>query len=276
MMRKAGILAAMFIATLLVMAFRFHGEHTHFTLKYTSGGPVGHSGDPASGENCTNCHSGVEAQMASDWIVSDIPESGYLPNTTYSITATATGSGHTKFGFQISPQNSGGTFLGTMISTDVETALTSNPNYITHTADGTGGEGAKSWTFDWTAPDPGSGDVTFYGAFNLTNNNSRSDGDTIVLSTLTVTEHEGPTGINDISAGHRGITIYPNPATGIITFVADYSMLGSAYHIIDVAGRQVMTGEITSISNTLTISHLATGVYYIHLGQEKTQAFRVE
>jgi len=274
-MKKAGIFAAILITTVLVMAFRSSGDGYHSSVfKYTSGGPIGYSGDPASDFlNCTYCHSGVEVQTDTAWITSDIPGSGYLPNTTYAITATATRSGVEKFGFQISPQNSEGTFLGTMASADSETALTSDTNYITHTSEGTAGSGTKSWTFNWTAPDPGSGELTLYGAFNLTNSDGRSSGDTVVLSSLAI--NESTVGINELTESNKGIKLYPNPASNLITFESDYKTIGSTYHVIDIAGRHIMTGEISNQSTVLIIDHFEPGMYYLHIGQQGDQAFQV-
>lgn len=274
-MKKAGIIATILITIVLIMAFSTSGDGFHsYMLKYSGGGPTGYSGDPASDfNNCTYCHSGVEAQTDTAWITSDIPGSGYLPNTTYTITATATSSGIEKFGFQISPQNSEGTLLGTLASSDSETALTSNSEYITHTSEGTTGSGSKTWTFDWTSPEPGTGDVTFYGAFNLANNDGRSSGDTIVLSTLAI--NESTTGIDGFLESDLDIKLYPNPASEVITLESDSRMLGSSYHVIDMAGRQVMSGSISSETMTLSISKLEPGLHYIHIGGQKKQTFKV-
>ncbi|MBC7412670.1 MAG: T9SS type A sorting domain-containing protein, partial [Bacteroidia bacterium] len=46
--------------------------------------------------------------------------------------------------------------------------------------------GTKSWSFDWTAPATNIGSVTFYGAFNGSNNNGSSTGDIIYTTTLVV------------------------------------------------------------------------------------------
>ncbi|HLG33441.1 MAG TPA: choice-of-anchor V domain-containing protein, partial [Bacteroidia bacterium] len=106
----------------------------------------------------------------------------------FSITATATRANHIKFGFEISPQSPTGTYLGTMIDTSTQTQIVST-KYITHTSTGTTGtNGFHTWAFNWTAPAIGTGNVTFYGAFNVTNSSNSSVGDTIYLSTLLISE----------------------------------------------------------------------------------------
>src|SRR5262245_52311392 len=93
----------------------FHNEAT----SYVSGAPAGRTGSP--GDNfttCTYCHSGPAATSQSGWITSNIGASGYVPGSIYTITATATRPGHVKFGFEISPQNPTGGYLGTLVVTN--------------------------------------------------------------------------------------------------------------------------------------------------------------
>jgi hypothetical protein len=154
------------------------------------GAPSGVANDPLStSANCTSCHSG-SAYTRNGWITSNIPSSGYVPNTTYTITATAVCPTRTKFGFEISPQNSLGTKLGTLIVTNsAQTKLVGSSKYITHTTGGnTGTNGTKTWTFDWTAPAVNSGQVTFYGSFLGANNNGSSSGDSTFITTYSVSE----------------------------------------------------------------------------------------
>ena len=48
--------------------------------------------------------------------------------------------------------------------------MINNDKAITHTSSGISTTGdSNSWSFDWTAPASGTGDVTFYGAFNAAN-----------------------------------------------------------------------------------------------------------
>src|SRR5690606_1068590 len=99
-----------------------------------------------------------------------------------------------RFGFQVSPQKTDGTLLGSLNATSQETQVTGG-KYITHTQSGTAGNsGSKSWTFEWTAPTAGTGDVTFYGAFNIANGDNNTTGDEIWKSSLTISE-SGTSGI---------------------------------------------------------------------------------
>ena len=130
--------------------------------KRSSGSPGGYTGSPGDGHNCTACHGG-SASTVTGWITSDVPAQGYTPGTTYTITATATGSG--KKGFEISPQTTGGALLGTL-SPGSGNKLCNGNKAITHSSTVSGT--SATWTFSWTAPAAGTGPVTFYGAFAVT------------------------------------------------------------------------------------------------------------
>lgn len=157
-----------------------------------SGAPQGHTGSPGDGANCTSCHNSFPPIPASGLITSNIPASGYVPGTTYLITATISHASFNKFGFQISPQNASGALMGTLALTMPSATQILQNKWITHTSAGTAGTGnSRTWTFNWTAPTSG-GAVTFYGAFNSANNNANTSGDQITLSSLTVQQAAAP------------------------------------------------------------------------------------
>ena len=160
-----------------------------------SGAPQGHTGSPGDGASCTSCHNSFPPIPATGLITSNIPASGYLPGTTYLITATISHASFNKFGFQISPQNASGALMGTLALTMPSATQILQNKWITHTSSGTAGTGnSRTWTFNWTAPATG-GAVNFYGAFNAANNNSSTSGDQISLSSLTVQQAAAPLSI---------------------------------------------------------------------------------
>lgn len=155
----------------------------------SAGAPAGRTGSPGDGASCTGCHAGTPNNQAG-MITSNIPAGGYTPGQTYQITGTVSAAGRTKFGFQISPQSPNGSLLGTLVNaTPTLTQIVGNNKYITHTAAGNqGSNGSHTWTFNWIAPAAGTGNVTFYGAFNASNSNNSSSGDIIYLSSLALQE----------------------------------------------------------------------------------------
>lgn len=185
------IAIALFVAVAIII---FVDALNNTSVSNNGGAPAGRTGSPGDGGlTCaiSGCHlPGPAPSVMAGWITSNIPASGYVPGSTYTITATATRPGHVEFGFEISPQNAVGTLLGTLVVTNItEMQLVGANKYITHKLAGTSGPtGSKTWNFNWIAPAAGTGNVTFYGAFNVTNNNNASTGDTIYTSTLVVSE----------------------------------------------------------------------------------------
>jgi len=171
----------------------FPGLFFGLTSWYSSGSPGGKTGSPGDGANCTQCHTGTP-QSASGWITTNIPAMGYTPGQTYTITVTGTHSGVGKFGFETTAESSGGSKKGTFIITDaVQTQLTNSNHAVTHTSAGTTPSGnSKTWTFDWTAPAAGTGNITFYAAFNAANGNGNNQGDVIYLTSTSVSEEVVP------------------------------------------------------------------------------------
>lgn len=191
------------------------GSFTNVASSNESGAPTGNTGSPADNKTCAQigCHPSP-ATAITGVITSDVPITGYVPGDTYTITATVNDPAKVKFGFEISPQANNGTLLGTMALLDAtKTKFTSSSNkYITHKNAGTSWPNhTATWNFSWTAPVAGTGDVTFYGAFNFANNNGNSSGDIIHTATLTIPESFG-VGIAEVEST-GAFTIYPNPAT---------------------------------------------------------------
>jgi hypothetical protein len=147
----------------------------------SSGALPGHTGSPGDGKNCTFCHGGTASPL-SDVISSNIPASGYVPGEYYSITVTTSGAG--RKGFQVSPQNVAGDLLGTLTA-GAGNKLVGNGKYVTHSSGVL--TPTAEWSFAWTAPAAGTGDVTFYGAFVISQPN-------VFVSSMTVQEGSALTG----------------------------------------------------------------------------------
>ncbi|MDQ3193206.1 MAG: T9SS type A sorting domain-containing protein [Bacteroidota bacterium] len=227
--------------------------------------PAGNTGSPADGKNCTNCHAGTST-LQQNLITSNIPIDGYKADSTYSITATVSHPTFNKFGFQVSPQNINGNLLGTLIVINTtETQLTGLGKYITHNSGGTTGtSNTKSWTFNWIAPSSGTGDVTFYGAFNAANNNSQTSGDEIYTSTLTIQEN-----ISTYIAStdtDKIFTVYPNPVNDKITVSFENTVISSPKHITirNIEGKEVRKIISSEMSNQeIDVSNLKAGIYFL-------------
>ncbi len=176
---------------------------------YPTGAPAGVANDPSGGSaNCTSCHNGTAiAATTQATITSNIPAAGYTPGTTYTITATVNYTGRSTFGFEISPQNSAGTKLGTLVVTSSATTKMVGNKYITQQQAGTTGtSGTHTWTFNWVAPALGSGSVTFWGSFLAANGNGGSSGDVTYKTSYTVAEAVA-SGVNELQANTNALTV---------------------------------------------------------------------
>ena len=240
-------------------------------MSNAAGPPTGNTGSPGDGATCVSCHTGSSVVSQIGWITSNIPGTGYVPNTTYSITASIpTQPGKTKFGFQVSPQSPTGTKLGTLISTSSATQLQGSGKYIAHTSFvSIGGGNSKSWSFQWTAPAVGTGTVTFYGAFNVTNSSATSAGDIIFTSKLVVPENT-TSGIAAYDSPDKKINVFPTLVQSDLSIA--YSLEKNAQvdiKIIDMNGRivkQIISEKQSAGDYSLSVncSGLSNGYYFVH------------
>jgi hypothetical protein len=245
-------------------------EYSSSAKANSTAAPVGHAGDPkGSGKTCntSGCHTGNTVVVANNVITTDIPITGYAAGETYIISVDLNYPGHTKFGFQVSPQSISGTPLGTLGLIGTTTTLTGSNEYITHNSSGTSGSGGvKSWTFNWTAPAIDVADsVIFYGAFNVANGTGDQLGDSIYTSTTkvmrdTLATPVVPTSISVINKSST-ISIYPNPVSDFITV----SNLNGAEQmnvtITDMKGNVVKNVVHVNHGQTINVAELAPGVY---------------
>jgi hypothetical protein len=262
-MKKKLILTAvafaglLFASTLFTPAVPVHSS--------TSGAPAGKTGSPGDGQSCTQCHSGT-ATAQQNLITTNIPAGGYAPNYTYQVTATVAFTGRVKFGFQVSPQNASGTKIGDMVATNTtETQTQSTGKYITHRTAGTSGTDGRTWTFDWKAPASGSGPVTFYGAFNCTNNLNNSAGDVVYLSNITY--QEDLTSIREYGKQLQ-FNVFPSPAVDEINLIMESNENISA-EIFGIDGKRVKSIQVTDVQTGVKIpvdvKELASGVYFVRV-----------
>jgi hypothetical protein len=200
------------------------------------------------------------------WITTNIPGTGYIPGESYTITATGTHSGVGKFGLEVTAEDNSDAKTGTFIVTNSEeNKLTNNDQAITHKSGGTTPNGdMKTWTFDWIAPAEGTGDVTFYGAFNAANGNGNTQGDVIYTSATTVEEHT--VGVKEFSNLDIEINAYPNPFTDYIKLSVNNNEKDiKRIQFYNQAGSLVKSelGSSNSGSWTIDANDLKSGIYFV-------------
>jgi len=235
-------------------------------INFSGGSPGGKTGSPGDeGNTCTDCHAGT-ATFQSDWISSTIPVDGYSPGETYTITASGTHMGVDKFGFEATAEDMSDNKTGTLIATNSEETMLANSNTsITHQSAGTTPSGnSKSWSFDWIAPAEGTGEVTFYSAFNATNGNGNTSGDVVYTSSHTVQENVTSSVASIFE--EELVNVYPNPFNEQITIQADQDQSQISGVLLYNAAGQLMQKQLTGNSQdniNIKTNELTKGIYHL-------------
>lgn len=267
-MKRKSTLLLLLVSICVFVAYR---DVTGFSF----GAPNGNTGSPSDGQTCNVCHGGAPVVVLPNLISSNIPSSGYRPDSIYTFTAKIVWPGHSTFGFQVSPQSPTGLFLGELIQTDPSTEVTGFGRYVTHVSGGISGNDSLSWTFDWQAPPAGSGSVTFYGAFNVANGDGFNSFDTIVNSSLVVPEDiTVNTGtINPV----KNFSVYPNPAVEQCNIYVSKPNENYQISVYRVNGQLVSTETLQSDADSRIILKLnflkEAGLYQVGVQKGETSSF---
>jgi hypothetical protein len=225
------------------------------------GAPDGRSssiGD--SGSTCTTCHGGSALTMAG-LITTDIPGTGYVPNETYNITVSGD-DGRTRYGFEMSAENSVGTKVGTFTNTPIVGILPSKN--VTHNSSSIDfGGTVGSWVVPWTAPGPGVGSITFSSSFLAADGNggTSGSGDQVFKGNTTVTEGIASS-IPEKSLAT--LKIYPNPTVDEIQI--DLSENISSVKVFDISGKiWKLIGGLNQEKVKLSLANLPSGFYLVEI-----------
>jgi len=263
---KRSILLSLFMITLLTFLSILQSGFAK-----EGGAPSGNTGSPGDGQSCahTDCHTGTA--LPKDGLIStDVPASGYVSGEDYTITVSVTDTGTVKFGFQASPQTLDGDLVGDMdlINTS-QTKFVGGGKYVTHTSTGSNGADVKTWTFSWT-PEDATGDVTFYVAVNVANNDDHATGDRIYTSSVTVTEDS--TNIPLVIDEPEILFEMTNPVSNLLelNIVTEYNS-ALTIEVIDINGRPVQTEHFGYSSGhyVLDLSGVPPGMYFTRVIQDE-------
>ncbi|HCD67126.1 MAG TPA: hypothetical protein DEQ56_01480 [Bacteroidetes bacterium] len=259
MINKSPVLYLIFLCVVIII------------LANSGGSPGGYTGSKSDkGATCASsggCHASSSSTItSSEMISSDIPASGYVPGKQYTVIMKAAKSGVTKFGFEITSEDSLGNGKGTFSNTS-EVNIKSNGKRATHKSSNNSGSGSKSWTFSWTAPVKGSGSIHFFAAALVANNNGNTSGDNVLIDTLSIAE--ASISSTDL-LNYAKIKIYPNPTSKELT-ISGYTGAADYTAIFNSTGNLVFK---ENYSTTLNIAYLEAGVYYLKIVSGTTSVTR--
>jgi hypothetical protein len=250
-----------------------------------SGGPAAngnfYTGAPSAGGGtegtCNTCHNtgsfgepALNVSFALDGMPVELTE--YTPGATYRVTV-AVGYGDiapAAYGFSsqfLNIANSPATAVGTPANPDGATQLTSagTRTYIEHSS----ANPDSTFSFDWTAPEAGEGDVNYYVSGNLVNRASGTSGDSGSTSPTIITLAEGaPSGTRSFAAIPH--TLFPNPTSGAASLSVTPPSAGEyTLSMVGLDGRTInsQTVNLTAGTTTLPIGSegMKPGVYAVQL-----------
>jgi hypothetical protein len=249
------------------------------TTAYTNNvGKEGKTGSP--GENaCNQCHNtnALNSGGGSVTISSpNMPNWVYFPGTTYVINVKVKKLGLGKFGFgfeALLPSGANGGLIQTASSANAKTlsatVLGNSRTNAVHKQPNHFAQDSLTFSFDWTAPVAGTGNITFYAAGNATNSANNSSGDFIYTTNQLVTE--ASTVDLQLLSASKSFVIFPNPSSDFITInlPEQASQLNTQVQIFDVKGALVHLQNIVNtnhLSNiSLEVDFLNEGVYFVQL-----------
>ena len=240
-------------------------SYPELTTGNVTGSPGGRSNSPIDASNCTACHNGnINIGPGNLSITSNVPQNGYIPGETYTITASITENNSNRFGFEMtSESNNGGinTKVGQWVITDAaSTKKVNSDNAVTHKFNGTSGSGSKSWSIDWIAPGfaMSTGSVTFYTTAMAANGNGNNAGDNVYTAEYSIQEQSTSSLNNKLKESD----LYYHD--DMITILSD--LIFRNIYIYNLNGRLVKI--INSNTNQFNTSDLKRGVYFLKLTDE--------
>jgi len=223
---------------------------------------TGFTGSPGDVNDCTACHTGADTNTSfnlSTNVTTNIPSGGYALGQTYTITVTQTTSGGaTEHGFQVTAENNFASKVGTFVITDATNTQLKGitNNFVTHTL---AGANQTSWSFDWTAPSFDIGTITFYVA-SLTGSGGGVSNTQMEL----VTKLVGP--VLAVDKAHMlQFTMFPNPSDRQVTLQLPSDTNQAQVSVFDYLGKIHIQKSINVSNNTVDISNLNTGIYFVRI-----------
>ena len=182
---------ATILALVIVSASLFTNQPTAHSR--SSQPPTKRTGAPGEG-SCTSCHSGGTVSNSANITVTSNPSglftTGYVAGQVYAITYTLANT-TSVYGFEMTCLNGSSTAAGTFAvtnSTNTSLQAASSKQYIGHRNSNSN----NTWTFNWTAPVTGTGNVTFYTSGLQADGTGGPDGDITNTNNWVVAEAAAP------------------------------------------------------------------------------------
>ena len=267
------------LLSILFVGYIFMG-HSAGRADSQNWGNTGAPGDEteANGDSrtCISCHGsnaisvdlGIDIQNTDG---SPLENNAYIPGATYnmSVTITASVGNPSGYGFQMlaltdADEQEVNTWANPSANAEIALAGNTGRTYVEHATTST----SNTFTMDWTAPESGLGDVTFYSCGNGVNRNNSSSGDGATCSTLTLTEAQSNSVVN-LNSDALQFELSPNPATDQIQVTINTQLKDDfQLNILNMNGQLIRSQVWSSTTNdkvNLDVNELNAGMYFIQL-----------
>lgn len=220
-------------------------------MSNSNGVSASRSGSPGDGNvSCASCHNGGSFNASTE-ITTNIPDTGYLLNTDYTITINTTSSS-TTHGFQLTAENNSNEKIGSFTSGSGSRTVNNN-KAVTHSEISSSGD----WSFTWRSPATDLGRVTFYTAVNAANGNGSTSGDQVVLA------NKSSASLSISDAQKIDFTMYPNPGKDILNIDLPVISEKVTVAFYDQIGKLAYSQNLSTNSKTVNVKDLATGIYIV-------------
>ncbi len=248
---KKIILSSITLASLLVIGL---------TLSSNSSGPGGNrTGSPGSSGDCSGCHGGGSFGGTLKVGITEIGDttflSFYTPGKVYDLHVISGGTS-TKKGFQATILTSSNTAAGAISAAPSGTGIdiAGGKSIWGHTSTSSSGV----WKSIWTAPAPGTGTVTIYGAAVVSNANGANSNDQVVTANAMIGEMVSS---NTKSLDATKLKVIENPTNTVVR------LNGVAKNMI-IWNNQGQVAASSKNTSELNVSQLPSGTYYLQTVSE--------
>ncbi len=285
-MKKNDVLILLGVAVIGGLAFTKmspKGEMMRYAAKKShinrSGAPAGKTGAPdESGASCTECHSGTlqdgtgfnSIALVDAATLETVTE--YTPGSTYNVLVTMNSTANRK-GFEttarvLSNNTTAGTMTAVSGSTQIKTGSSSR-KYATHITSSTTSQ--TGWAFTWVAPATDVGDVIFYMASNVTNDNSNSSGDVIRTSQHTFAAVDNVSVKEAVKAPFS--VVYNSKQQTIDLDIDAKQEAVYSLNLVDMSGKSVLFKRLGKFSGEskeqiYLPENMQAGVYIVHFFED--------
>ncbi|MEM9527352.1 MAG: choice-of-anchor V domain-containing protein [Bacteroidota bacterium] len=266
----------LFLAVVATLLFTGYSSGPALNQAYNTGAPSTGGGTEST---CSSCHNGgnfgepqLNVTFGIDGGIKDTLAE-YLPGQTYEVTVAIgyENDAPANYGFQAqilvsSDTSAAGTLATSAADGDVQI---SNGNLDRRYAEHNRRGPDSLFTFEWTAPEAGTGEVKMYVVGNLVNSNFGTSGDNGSTAPTVVTLNEK---IDVSTRGRAQIpgALFPNPTAGPATLRVTPSVAGIYdLRLLTVDGRVLSSSTHQLIAGTTTLpiatDQLLPGLYLVEL-----------